>query len=586
MRHRWSVSSVHEVSFLRAPDLPLENPGTPPRITPWRLLGWLATRRPALAAAVLLSAVFSLGLLPIMPVFLTGAVDEGLTPRDWGALLAWSGALVTAGLVAAAGVVVHHRLTVWWREDAAYRVLQLTTRKINRLGANLRGQATTGTVVAVGISDVRRIGHAIEALAPTVGCVAGIAAVAVLLFDMSTALGATVLIGVIVVAAVTGPLLARLEGRYRSYREHIGVITERASDIVAGLRVLRGIGGEQRFNDSYRRDSQRLQDAGLRIAALGAWIQAIAQGAPLVLLGAVVWLSARLLTADTITVGQMVAAFGYTAGLLSPVGWLMSTAVTLIDGRVSCANICALLDLPEPVSPAAPHPGPPVGAELADPESGLVLRSGLTAVVSTEPDTLMELFDRLGGLRPSRATFGDVPVMDIDPSELRRRVLVADHDAYLFAGTVSGTTAGTTAGTVSELAKRLQTAIAVAAATDVVSALPSGIATELGNQAHVLSGGQRQRLRLARALAADHEVVLAIEPTSAVDSNTEARIAARVTAARVAKTTIVATTSPLWLDRADTVAYLRRGRVAAVGTYPDLLATCPEFRAAVSRELS
>ncbi|HLL65525.1 MAG TPA: ABC transporter ATP-binding protein [Micromonosporaceae bacterium] len=568
------------MSFLRAPDLPLASPGIPPHTTPWRLFGWLATRRKALAAAVLVSAVFSLGVAPVTPIFLAGAVDDGLAKRDWAALAAWCGALVAAGLLTGGGIVLHHRLTVWWREDAAYRTLQLITYKINRLGIELRQQATTGTVVSVGIGDMHRIRNAVEALAPTAGCLSGIAAVGFLLFDMSAVLGATVLLGVLAVAALTGPLLGRLERRYRTYREHIGVITERASDIVAGLRVLRGVGGEQRFNDSYRRDSQRLQEAGFRIAAPGASIEAIGQGAPLVLLGVVVWLSGRLVAADAITVGQMVAAFGYTAGLLVPVRWLMGMAVVLVEGRVACAKIGALLDLPEPASPTNAHPGPAAGAELADPDSGLVLRAGLTAVVAAEPDGVAAIFDRLGGLRHSAATFGGIPVTDIDPGELRRRVLIGDHDAYLFAGTLASVLA------TGRDRERIDEAVAAASAGDIVEALPNGIDTELDNQARTLSGGQRQRLRLARALVADPEVLLAIEPTSAVDSHTEARIAARVASARAGQATAVATTSPLWLGRADIVAYLRGGRVVATGTHADLLATCPEFRATVNRELS
>ncbi|MCC3765407.1 ATP-binding cassette domain-containing protein [Glycomyces sp. TRM65418] len=119
-----------------------------------------------------------------------------------------------------------------------------------------------------------------------------------------------------------------------------------------------------------------------------------------------------------------------------------------------------------------------------------------------------------------------------------------------------------------------------------MDALPHGIDTELDNQARTLSGGQRQRLRLARALASDPEVLLLHEPTSAVDSHTEARIAERLTAARRGRTTAVASVSPLWLGRADAVAFVQDGKVVATGAHAELAAARPDYRALVNRELS
>jgi ABC-type multidrug transport system fused ATPase/permease subunit len=563
------------VSLLHAPRLPVDDPGHPPT-TPWRLFGWLATRRKAHAAAVLISAVFSLGLVPVMPIFLTGAVDDGIRGRDWAALAAWAGALTLAGSVAAVSIVLHHRLTVWWRQDAEYRVLQLATRKTGRLGSQLRQRTTTGAVVSVGITDVNSIGRAVESLAPTMGCGAGIIAVAVLLFDMSAVLGLTVFTGVIAVAAITGPLLRRLQARYRSYRDDIGAITGRAADIVAGLRVLRGVGGEDRFNAAYRRDSQRLKKSGFGLAAPGAWIDAVSEGAPAILLGAVVWMSARLVASGDITVGQMVAAFGYTAALLMPVRWLMGTAMTLIQGQVACAKVCEILALPEREAPRDPLQGPATGADLHDPESGLTLTPGLTAIAAADTDAVAEIFDRIAGLDPSEATFGPVPVQRMRTPELRRRILVGDHDAYLFAGTLHTLIGGPQA----------RSAITAAAADDIVDALPNGLDTEMDNQARTLSGGQRQRLRLARALAAGAEVLLLREPTSAVDSHTEARITERLTDYRQGKTTAVVSASPLWLGRADSVAFVQDGKVAATGTHAELAASRPDYRALVNRELT
>ena len=89
---------------------------------------------------------------------------------------------------------------------------------------------------------------------------------------------------------------------------------------------------------------------------------------------------------------------------------------------------------------------------------------------------------------------------------------------------------------------------------------------------------------LARALTADPEVLILVEPTSAVDAHTEARIAARLREQRQGRTTVVTTTSPLLLDSADSVAFFEAGRVVAVGRHRDLLQDVPAYRHVVTRE--
>ena len=126
-------------------------------------------------------------------------------------------------------------------------------------------------------------------------------------------------------------------------------------------------------------------------------------------------------------------------------------------------------------------------------------------------------------------------------------------------------------------------AVHTAAASDVLEALPAGLATEVEERGRSFSGGQRQRLVLARALVADPEILVLVEPTSAVDAHTEAAIADRLAAARRGRATVVCTTSPLLLDRADTVALVVDGRVVAEGHHRELLDAEPRYRAVVTR---
>lgn len=164
-------------------------------------------------------------------------------------------------------------------------------------------------------------------------------------------------------------------------------------------------------------------------------------------------------------------------------------------------------------------------------------------------------------------------------AQIRSRILLAENDAAFFAGTVREAVAGSREAREPALGD----AVRAAAAGDIVDALPGGLDAPLESQARNLSGGQRQRLRLARALYAQPQVLLLIEPTSAVDAHTEAAMAARLRDARAGMTTVVTSSSPLVLDRVDLVLHVVGGRVASSGTHQELWRSDSAYRAVVSR---
>ena len=124
--------------------------------------------------------------------------------------------------------------------------------------------------------------------------------------------------------------------------------------------------------------------------------------------------------------------------------------------------------------------------------------------------------------------------------DVRRQVLVSDTGSSLFAGTLQD--AIDPHGRLTR--EQAEAALRVANAEDVYDALPEGWQGQLDERGRGLSGGQRQRVVLARALAADAPILVLVEPTSAVDAHTEARIAERVSRAPPGRTTVVCTVSP------------------------------------------
>ncbi len=281
------------------------------------------------------------------------------------------------------------------------------------------------------------------------------------------------------------------------------------------------------------------------------------------------------------------AFYGYSAFLVTPLRTATEAVERATRGTVAARRVLAVLAVAAETSDATgdeagPARVPAAGVPLRDTRSGLVVAPGLTtALVSADPQESALVADRLGRFADDDGVLlGDVRLSDLPVTEVRRRILVSEADPLLFSGSLRE--ALDPWGTSDD--RSLRRVLTVADATDVLDALPDGLDTTVEERGRSFSGGQRQRLVLARALLADPEVLVLVEPTSAVDAHTEARIADRLLAARAGRTTVIVTASPLLLDRVDQVAYLVDGRVRCLGTHAELLQSEPSYRETVTRE--
>lgn len=561
--------------------VPHADPGTPDFRGPARFLWWLVRmqRRRILLGALWGSSWMCALMLP--PYLMSRAIDSGLRAGDRGQLVLWVSLVLAVGAAVAVLGILRHRTMTLVRVDAAYRTVQVVVRHITRLGAALPGKVSAGELTHLQAGDMGRIAQTLTITGPGVGAVLAYTAAAVLLFDISALLALVVLLGVPLLAVTIGPLLGKLHGAEGTYREKQGELTAQAVDMVTGLSVLNGIGGKPLFARRYRERSQALVADGYRVASLTSWVQSLGACLPVLFLALVTWIAARMAASGAITVGELVAVYGYVAALLAPVTFFIEGADDLPRGLVSARRVTDILAMrPDVEDSGTPVPPPSGSADLHDPASGLVVPAGrTTALVSARLDEARAVVDRLGRYTDSAATWGGVPLAALELAEVRRRILCADNDTYLFGGSVRAAVSVRDSHSGQDIERALRAAVA----DDIVESLPDGLASRLDNRGLNVSGGQRQRLRLVRALLADPEVLLLVEPTSALDAHTEATVAARVNAAREGRTTLVVSTSPLLLGHAHQVSYLVNGRVVATGSHGELLARRTDYRALVFR---
>ncbi|MGP4006046.1 ABC transporter ATP-binding protein [Streptomyces sp. 4N124] len=524
----------------------------------------------------------------LVPVLIGVVIDRAVTDSDTGALLRWLAVLA----VVYTGLALSYRYGAWSGDRAAAQAehnlrITLVGRVLHPRGGAEAGRLP-GALANVATEDAKRVGAVNMALMAGISALAGILACAVVLLRASVTLGLVVLLGTPVLLWLGHLLSKPLESRSEAEQERAAHASAVAADLVAGLRILKGIGGESTAIARYRTTSRDSLQATLKAARAQAFQSGMVLTLTGCLIAAVALVGGRLAAHGDISLGQLVSAVGLALFLLGPLEVLAWVNAELAQGRASASRIAEVL--------AAPHTVDAGEGTLPQPVRGAVRLSGvslgglrdvdldvapgeLLGVVTTDPAQATDLMRALARQTdPDSGTveLDGVPLRDLDPAQLRTAMLVAEHDADLFEGTVhDNVTASAPDGADPE------PAMAAAGVAQVAQSLPDGEHTAVSERGRSLSGGQRQRVALARALAADRPVLVVHDPTTAVDAVTEAGIATGIREIRKGRTTILVTTSPGLLSVTDRVVLLEDGRVSDTAPHADLIRRHESYRAAV-----
>ena len=612
------------------PDAPLPHP---PSLGAGALLRWLLRRAAVPVTLATLAACTSNIIQAIVPAFLGQALDagieNGLNGRVWGI----GALLLVLFVVYAVGdtMMSYFGVTAWMR--TAFDVDRLVGRQISATGKDLSRQVSTGEVATIIASDADYLGKFIEHLPALLGAAASFLVVAVLMLRTSVSLGLIVILGMPLVAAIVTLVIRPLQKRQAVQREAQSAVTTVTTDTVAGLRILRGIGGEDVFARRYRDASQELRRRGVEVASSQATLMTLQVLLPGLFAAIVVWVAARMAVAGSLTPGGLITFYGYTAYLSWPLWVFTSSVQDYTRAVVGARRLSRLLEVAPAagslverlnLDPAAAHA---VSGDLVDTGSGLRLKEGrMTALVCPDPQVSADLATRLGRFTDAgpTVTLAGRPLTTMPLEQVRASVVVSGATAQLFTGTLrealdvrSGPdpqpagledllcaeTERTTGADVDQQVRpqereapgddRLIEAIGIADAGDVLTSLSEGLAGMITEKGRSLSGGQRQRVALARALLTEAPTLVLIEPTSALDSHTEARVAAQVHRARAGRTTVVVTASPLVLEACDEVVLLdSSGAELLRSTHRELMAMArdghaqaADYRAVVSRAM-
>ncbi|MFD4273318.1 ABC transporter ATP-binding protein [Streptomyces cyaneofuscatus] len=524
----------------------------------------------------------------LVPVLIGLIVDRAVVRPDGGALALWLVVLAVVYAMLSYGFRFGARAGERAAEQAAHQLRLDVVRRVLAPHGGAEAGRPPGALVNVATEDARRVGALNMALTLGIAAVVGVIAGAVLLLRASVPLGLLVLIGAPVLMALGHYLARPLEHRSEAEQERAAHASGVAADLVAGVRVLKGLRAESAAVARYRSTSQASREANVRAARAAA----LQTGLMLTLTGAFIALVAlvggRLVLSGSIGLGALVSAVGLALFLPGPIAVLAWGGAELAKARASAARIADVLAAPGETTGGTTEPAAPSAGELRLHGLGhaglhgidLTVRPGehlgIVVTDTAHAATLLHCLARRCDPDRGRVELDGTPVTELAPAALRSALLVAEHDAQLFDGTLlDNVTAAAPAGADP------QPAMDAAAVDEVAATLPGGTSGRIGERGSSLSGGQRQRVALARALAADRPVLVVHDPTTAVDAATEARIATGIRRARPGRTTVLVTSSPALLAATDRVVLIDGGTITAEAPHEDLVRDHPVYRTAV-----
>jgi len=565
-----------------------------------RLRGLAALLRPYRGrVAIMVFALVSGTAASLAPAPLVAyAIDDGIVKHDMTVL-----ALIVAGFFVAALVVwamtAAQTYLVEWVGQRALADLRLSIfDHLQRLPVGFYETRPTGVLISRMTNDVEALDSLVTDSVVTLfqGGLTLVGTLVILLtFDVKLALITFTMIPVIFAASLAFRIASA--DAYKRTRETIGAITGYLQETLSGVRVVRAFGQEPRHQREFAELNAGNRTANMTTVYLNAaYFPSIELVSALATVVVLLYGGSQVLDGH-LAVGILVGFLAALSNFFNPITQLSQLYTTYQAAMAALDKIFELLDeQPDMVEDAQALTLPRLDGALSfehvsfayprrrgEDEDGarvlalddlsLAIAPGetvaLVGATGAGKSTFAKLVARFYDVSSGRVLIDGRDVREVSFASLRSQLGVVPQEAFLFSGTIRANIAF---GRPDADAREIEAAARAVGAHELISALPDGYETEIGERGVQLSAGQRQLVSFARALVADPRILVLDEATSNLDLRSERRIEEGMRRLVAGRTAIVIAHRLSTIRGAGRIVVLEHGRIAEQGSHEELIA--------------
>jgi ATP-binding cassette, subfamily B, bacterial MsbA len=399
-----------------------------------------------------------------------------------------------------------------------------------------------------------------------------------------------------IIAYIMSLINRRLRGLNREQQAMTSDLAYIVEESVSGHKIVKVHGGEAYEMNRFIEKADRLRRFALKTAVVGGLNQPITQLIASMALSVVLVIALMQSSTEGTTVGGFAAFITAMMLIISPIKHLADINQPLQRGLTAAEMIFSLMD-----QPIEEDDSRKAGVQRIEKAKGAIAFKDVSFAYQQDTDrqdalkhvslsiqagevvafvgpsgggksTLVSLLPRFFRPTSGAIELDGINLEELSLSDLRRQIAFVSQDVILFNDSIAANVAYGSDDVSGIDRGRVIEALEAANLSKLLSELPQGIDTLIGDNGNQLSGGQRQRLAIARAIYKDAPILILDEATSALDSESERQVQEALDRLMAGRTTLVIAHRLSTIEHASRIVVLEHGQVVENGSHTELIA--------------